>query len=155
MASLYLPDRFITRPVDDFVRGLDLVTAWYWHLHERGDITGETNMGLSAIGSLEAIHWLAGTAPFPPAYGRPLERKRSNLLRLVRYAEMVLSGEGEELDQEDPAADITDMYRIAGARNIYQWALRMSDTIPGDMLLPEEIRAARQYFARLRSRSAA
>ncbi len=141
-----LPERFIGRPASEFEAGLHRVTAWYWHLKSRGEDENQTALWVAACGSLEAMHWLAGYTPFPPAYSAPLPRTRSNLMRLARYSIMVLDGEGEELDREDPAAEIIDVEKVGGAGTVYRWALRMTSSLPGVDLIEEEIRAAQRYY---------
>lgn len=142
--ALSLPQRFIARPVSEFVTGLELVHANYWYWEEKGDMAFGRPSGLMAEGSRQAMLWLSGQSPFPTCYSAPLPRTRANLLKMLRFSEMVMDGEGEQVDHEDGAVDITDRLGHAGARAVYQWALRITDSIPGEDLLPEEIRAAKR-----------
>jgi hypothetical protein len=134
------------------VTGLDLVQANYWYWDAKGDMQWERPAGLMARGSLAAIMWLSGQSPFPACYQAPLPRTRANLLKLLRYSEMVLTDEGEQVDREDGAVNIIDRYGHAGARAVYQWALGMTDELPGSTLMPEEIREARRHYAAQRAR---
>lgn len=147
MASLWLPNRFIVPSVDRFTEGLKAVSAWHWHLHRLGEHRSESDRYMSAVGSMEAMHWIAGLTPIPPAYTGMLSRTRSNLMQLARFAYMVIDGEGEQVDHEDGAAQIIERAKWAGAGSVYRWALGMTRSIPGDDMLPEDVRAAQRYFA--------
>lgn len=153
MAGLHLPERFIRRSVTEFVAGLDLVHANYWYWESKGDMQFDRPAGSSARGSRDAMLWLSGQSPFPTCYSAPLPRTRANLLKLLRYAEMVLDYDGEQVDHEDAAVDIIDRYAHSGARSVYQWSLGMTDELPGVDLLPEDLRAARRHYAATQARS--
>jgi hypothetical protein len=153
MAALHLPEKFIARPVSEFVAGLDVVHANYWYWEREGDMKYQRPTGLSAAGARDAMLWISGQSPFPACYSSPLARTRANLLKVLRFAEMILDDEGEQVDREDGAVDIINPYGQSGARSVYQWCLGISDYLPGQDLLPEDIRAARRHYAGRRART--
>ncbi len=144
--ALFLPDRFIARSLAQFETGYRTVSAWYWHLHGTGHADVESDRWSQSLGALGAMDWIAGKSPFPPAYSAMLDRTRSNLWRLSAYTIMIADHEGEELDRLDPHADAMQEHVWAGAGAVYRWAIGVTDHLPGDDMLPEEVRAARLHY---------
>jgi len=156
MTRLWIPNRFVVRTVDEFVCAYNSIGANYWYLHATGDVEQETLRGRMADGAFAAAQWLAGARDIPPGFHAARLRTRYDLLDVLRVTELAATDEIARWEDavrggQGGADEHFDAGVAAGAREVYQWMLRMTDTDPVPTLLPEQERTAQRHFARMQS----
>lgn len=151
MVRLFIPDRFLARTADEFSKALERVSAEYWYRVHTKDVELETDRGLTATGTLQAMQWLGGARDIPPGCYAARVRTRYDLLDLLRIAELACFdpfGRWESVTLGGPGGVMEYFERNTahGARHVYEWALNMSPKPSFDELLPEQVRQARMAY---------